>query len=467
MRQLPSVDFFINHEATKRRFPKYPKSLLLEGIRKVLDQKRNWILSNTDRENLPDLDFSIDGLLNEVELYFNNFQITNLKKVINGTGVILHTNLGRAILAEEVVEQLSIIAGNYCNLEIDLFSGKRGQRGQSVTELLRQITGAEDAIIVNNNAASVLLALNTFAENRQVIVSRGELIEIGGSFRIPEILKKSSATLVEVGTTNKTRLTDYQKAVTPECAAILKVNPSNYQIVGFTEEVSLEEVIDLGKNQHIITIYDLGSGSLVDLSPYGLKEPFLSKVIQKGPDIVTFSADKLLGGPQAGILLCKKKYAKALRENPLNRVLRPDKMTLSCLEKTLHLYKEPSAISKIPVLSMITSSCKTLRERGERIVKSLSSYRPPKVKLEIVEDISRVGGGAFPRQELPSFSLSITLEGSKITQLANKLRLQAPPILGRIHQEHFYLNLRTIQEEDIPIVIHHLQEVLGSMEDKK
>ena len=460
LRSIPSVESILNHELTEGRSIHCSRRALVEGVRKVLDQKRKWILSQNEPDKLQELHVDIGSLLDELEHYIQNIRFSELGKVINGTGIILHTNLGRAVLPEAVVKKLSIISSHYSNLEFDLLSGKRGRRGASIVHLLRQITGAEDALVVNNNAAAVLLALNTLAKSQEVIVSRGELVEIGGSFRIPEILKEGGARLVEVGTTNKTRLKDYRRAINPESIAILKVHPSNFQILGFTEEVSLSELVALGQDQGLLVIYDLGSGVMLDLSPYGLKVPVVSQVVQQGPDIITFSGDKLLGGPQAGIILCKQKYAKALRENPLARALRPDKMTLFSLENTLKIYQEPDAVQKIPCLQMITASRKSLEKRGKQILEGLQDLQGRQIHIEIIDDKAELGGGAFSIQKISSLSVAISLDGEGINQLAEQLRLGSPPILGRIHQNQFRLNLHTIQQEDIQEIINNVRQAL-------
>jgi len=537
LRSIPSVESILNHELTRDWFSRHPRWVLVEGIRKILDLKREWIMSLSGSEEpdriseLEGFQISVDLILKELGQYLQDALCSELGRVINATGVILHTNLGRAVLASQAVENLGIIASGYSNLEFDLITGKRGKRGDSVTRLLRHLTGAEDALVVNNNAAAVLLVLNTLAESREVLVSRGELVEIGGSFRVPDVIKKGGARLVEVGTTNKTRLEDYRQAVTEQSAAILKVHPSNFKITGFTEEAGLPDLVRLGRERGLVVIYDLGSGMLVDLSNYGLEEPLVSLIVQQGPDIVTFSGDKLLGGPQAGIILCRQKYALSLRKNPLFRALRPDKMTLASLENTLKLYREPDVLQKVPTLNMITTSLQCLRERGIRILEKLpvvqqhdsgrnsdshvgpASSRPKnsdRIRIEIIDDDAQVGGGAFPMQTIPSLSLAFSFIGGgkggplwppaygvsfsvsegkgtdvkfvpfpscngepdsethgQINRLEEKFRLGRPPVLGRINQGRFLLNLRTIQEEDLPDIIQAMRHVLEYWGSKK
>jgi L-seryl-tRNA(Ser) seleniumtransferase len=541
LRSIPSVESILNHELTREWFSRYPRWVLVEGIRKVLDLKREWIMSLSGSEEIADLEgfriaVSVDLILKEAGQYLRAELCSELGRVINGTGIILHTNLGRAVLARQAVENLRVIAGGYSNLEFDLSTGKRGKRGDSLTRLLCHLTGAEDALVVNNNAAAVLLVLNTLAESREVLVSRGELVEIGGSFRVPDVIKKGGARLVEVGTTNKTRLEDYRQAVTEQSIAILKVHPSNFRITGFTEEASLPELVGLGRELGLVVIYDLGSGLLVDLSPYGLEEPLVSLILRQGLDIVTFSGDKLLGGPQAGIILCRQKYAQDLRKNPLFRALRLDKMTLASLESTLKLYSDPDVLQKVPTLHMITTSLECIRDRGRRILENLpgvvhqydsdrnNSRSGDHIKVEIVDDDAQVGGGAFPMQAIPSLSLALSFaddggqssgstckgtvspdaddggqssgstckgtvspaagnrgQGSgstckgtsppetqgQINRLEEQFRLGRPPVLGRINKGRFLLNLRTIQEEDLPDLIRALRQVLEYGESKR
>ncbi|MEW5803601.1 MAG: L-seryl-tRNA(Sec) selenium transferase [bacterium] len=472
LRSIPSVESILTHELIRDWLSSYPRWVLVEGIRKVLDLKREWILSRQRPEELEGFRVSRGLILEELSRYLRYDRCSELVRVINGTGVILHTNLGRAVLAAQAVENLGIVASGYSSLEFDLSTGKRGKRGWPVTRLLCHASGAEDALVVNNNAAGVLLVLNTLAESRQVIVSRGELVEIGGSFRVPEIIRKGGARLVEVGTTNKTRIEDYRQAVTLESAAILKVHPSNFRIMGFTEEASLKDLVLLGKERGLVVIYDLGSGMLVDLSPYGLEEPLVSRIVQEGLDIVTFSGDKLLGGPQAGIILCKKKYAGLLRKNPLFRALRPDKMTLAALESTLRLYQSPAVLHKVPTLAMITISLEALYERGRRILTNTASAvqkhsydggpvqdEYERIRIELVDDDAQVGGGAFPMQAVSSLAVAVSVSPGGINELEEQFRLGHPPILGRIHKGRFLLNLRTIQEEDMPELIRAMRQV--------
>ena len=338
-----------------------PPMLLLAAARGVLERKRREVLAAMTDEALTAIDVCHEALQAEVAIWLRQARQPHFRRVINATGVILHTNLGRALLSRAAVENVALLASHYSNLEYDLERGQRGDRYVAVVELLRQLTGAEDALVVNNNAAAVLLALQTLAVGREVVVSRGELIEIGGSFRIPDIMRSSGAMLHEVGATNKTHLADYQSAINERTALLLKVHTSNYRIVGFTETVPRAALVQLGNVSQLPVMEDLGSGNLVDLSAYGLdQEPTVSEVVRAGVDVVTFSGDKLLGGPQAGILVGKKRYIELLKRHPLNRALRIDKMTLAALESTLRHYVDPrAAVREVPTLQMLTAPCRT------------------------------------------------------------------------------------------------------------
>jgi L-seryl-tRNA(Ser) seleniumtransferase len=375
----------------------------------------------------------------------------NLKRVINGTGIILHTNLGRAPLPDEAIAQIVAVAGRYSNVEIDLDSGLRGSRTSLVEDLLCQLTGAEAAAVVNNNAAAVLLALNTLALGKEAIVSRGELVEIGGSFRIPDIMSRSGAIMVEVGTTNRTHLKDFESAVTEETGAMLVVHTSNYKVMGFTAAVELEDLVALGKDKGIATIHDLGGGVLVDLRDYGLPyEPLVSDSVQAGVDVVTFSGDKVLGGPQCGILVGKKEAIEQVRKNPLMRALRCDKLTYAALEATLKLFLNPSQLQKShPTLRMLTESVSVLKRRGRQLVKQLASVNG--IQVELVDSVAQTGSGALPLEEIPSVAVAIACEG--VDHLATKLRKNDPPIVGYVREDRLLLDMRTLWPDDLKAII--------------
>ena len=369
----------------------------------------------------------------------------SLRPVINATGVVLHTNLGRALLSSLARERLDVVAEAYSNLEMDLTTKERGSRYSHVEELLRRLTGAEDALVVNNNAAAVLLALETLARGREVIVSRGELIEIGGEFRIPDIMVRSGATLREVGATNRTHLKDYVAAIGPATALLLKVHTSNYRVVGFTAEVTSRELTELGRARSLPVMEDLGSGSLIDLRPYGFPyEPTVQEVVAAGVDVVSFSGDKLLGGPQAGILVGKRELIGRLKKNPLNRALRIDKFTIAALEATLTAYEAGTALRTIPTLRLLTEPLAAIRTRARRVLAALPRETGARLDARVVDSRSQVGGGALPTVELPTAALTVGSEALPARILDEALRRGEPAVLGRIVDDRLLLDCRTV-----------------------
>jgi L-seryl-tRNA(Ser) seleniumtransferase len=353
-----------------------------------------------------------------------------------------------------VIAKFNSIAGSYSNLEYDLAAGKRGSRYVHVEEILTELTGAEDALVVNNNAAAVLIALDTVAKDKEVIISRGQLVEIGGSFRMPDVMKKSGAKMVEVGTTNKTTVKDYQSALSPDTALFLKVHTSNFRIVGFTEEVSLEELVALGKKHGLPVMEDLGSGCLIDFSKYGLtREPTVQDSVAAGADIITFSGDKLLGGPQCGIIVGKKALVSAIKANQLNRALRVDKLTILALQETLSMYRnEGQAMKQIPTLRMLCQSYQSLQKKAERLLGLIGKIGIGNFSLSIVDGMSRVGGGAMPLEELPSRLLCIEPRRFSAQHLTILLRSCIPPIIARLEKDQLLLDVRTIQDKELKIV---------------
>jgi len=371
----------------------------------------------------------------------------SLRRVINATGVVLHTNLGRAPLAQAAVDAIVRVAQGFSNLEYDLEAGARGSRYVHCSELLRELTGAEDALVVNNGAAALVLVLNTVADAREAIVSRGELVEIGGSFRVPDIMRKSGARLIEVGTTNRTHADDYERAVSAETGAILKVHRSNFALAGFVAEASVAALSSLGTPRGIPVIHDLGSGLLISLAAYGLDgEPTAREALRAGATVVTMSGDKLLGGPQAGIILGSRQVLDRVRKNPLTRSYRVDKLTLAALEATLALYRDPArAVREIPVLTQLTEPVATLLDRAARFRSTLDDPR-----VEVVETKASVGGGAFPTAEIPSAGIAIS---GRADAVEKRLRHNDPPIIGRIADGRVILDLRTIApSEDSEVV---------------
>jgi L-seryl-tRNA(Ser) seleniumtransferase len=406
----------------------------------------------------PDLDVLID----QVILRALSKNEMSLKRVVNATGIILHTNLGRALLSGVIKDKVWEIAENYSTLEYDVQTGKRGSRYDHVESLITKITGAEAAFVVNNNAAAVLLALSTFAKGEGVVVSRGELVEIGESFRLPEILEQSGARLIEVGSTNKTRLSDYRKAIEEEKPGLLlKVSTSNYRIVGFTEEAETSELKKLGNEYGIPVIYDLGSGLLTDLSMYGISgEPAIRESVAAGADIICFSGDKLLGGPQAGIIVGKADMVGKMRKNPLTRAFRIDKLTLAALEATLRLYIEPeSAVKYIPTLSMMTEQPDSIKNRAERLFGLLEAL----IKnggISIEDGQSQVGGGALPTLNLPTSIIKINTIKPNVQELEAMLRNNSIPVITRIHKDHICLDARTIRDADFEFIVKAFEKII-------
>jgi L-seryl-tRNA(Ser) seleniumtransferase len=400
-RQLPAVHELVKKAAAGRERP-YPAGLLTATVRQVLAAWRQAILEQGAIP--PDL----AGLTREVRQLVEARLRPHLRPVINATGVVLHTNLGRAPLSSEACAAIERVARGYCNLELNLEDGKRGSRYDHVERLLTSLTGAEAALVVNNNAAAVLLVLDSLAHGREVVVSRGELVEIGGSFRIPEVLSRSGAIMKEVGTTNKTHLQDYERAIGPETAMLLKVHPSNYRIMGFTCQVTDEELVDLAARRQVIVVEDLGSGALVDLSRYGVgPEPTVQASLTAGVDIVTFSGDKLLGGPQAGLILGSAELLRTLKENQLLRALRVDKFTLAALEATLQAYVQEEAEQTLPVLQMLTVTPASLQQQAVDIQKLLAGRLGTECAIAVRKGSSMVGGGALPLEELPTTLLEL------------------------------------------------------------
>ena len=377
-----------------------------------------------------------------------------LRPVINATGIPLHTNLGRAPLAAEAVENVAACAKGYCNLELSLETGKRGSRYNHVTSLLSEVTGAEDALVVNNNAAAVLLVLDTFAKGCEAIVSRGQLVEIGDSFRIPDVMAKSGATLVEVGATNKTRLSDYERAITENTRMIMQVHPSNFKIMGFHESVPTAELVALGRKHHIPVMDDLGAGCVYPLAAEGIgEEPLVAKVLADGADIVTCSGDKLLGGPQAGIILGRREYIEQLKRNPLNRALRIDKFTLAALEATLRIYRKGEAKTKIPVISMITADPQALHRKAEQLAYILNSTDLDEAlyNLSLVPAFSEAGGGSLPTVQLPTTVVQLTPQKISTQKFLDNLRRGKPALLAYIHEDKLMIDPRTMSGHDLEL----------------
>lgn len=458
-RQIPSVDHILESSPIKGILPNTPRSLVLRSIHGVLDELRIKIENAQLADEVPDLTFNtvVDQILEKASILSE----PSLRHVINATGVIVHTNLGRSPLSKRVISRFNALAGCYSNLEYDLRTGKRGSRYVHVEDILKELTGAEVAMVVNNNAAAVLVTLDTIAKGKEVIISRGELVEIGGSFRIPEVMRKSGARMFEVGTTNKTTISDYEAAIVPETALLLKVHKSNFQILGFTEEVSLEELVALGRKYALPVMEDLGSGCFIDFTKYGLKgEPIVQDSVAKGADIITFSGDKMLGGPQCGIILGKKEIISAIKANQLNRPLRVDKITLLALQETLSIYRdEKDAIKQIPTLRMICQSYQSVCRKARRLLGMIGRIEKGNISISLCDGFSRVGGGAMPLEEIQSLLLCISSRKTPVSKIDNFLRSYNPPIIVRIEKNLALLDVRTIQEKELTIVAEAVRKL--------
>lgn len=450
LRRIPPVNELLELPSVLRQAQKWPREAVVDLLRLYIDELRQKVLAGLVQ--VPDDRTDWDVRLGE---FFANWERDlHLRPAINGTGVIIHTNLGRSPLAPLAQAAVSRIAATYSNLEYDLEAGERGSRYSHVEELLTQVTGAEAGLVVNNNAAAVMLVLDTLAKDGEAIVSRGELVEIGGSFRIPEVMKRSGAILREVGTTNKTHLRDYAEAITPETKVILKVHTSNFRIQGFTAGVDRTDLARLAHERGLLLIEDLGSGVLIDLSAYGLPaEPTVQQSIKAGVDIVTFSGDKLLGGPQAGIIVGKGELIRRIKQNQLTRALRIDKMTLAALEATLKLYLAPSlALQEIPTLRMLTEPLEVVEARAQRLAAAIRQTCGQDAVIEVVDDLSEAGGGSLPGTIIPSKAVSLALPWIQPLYLERWLRQQRPPLIARLSQERLLISARTIFDAEIPVI---------------
>lgn len=450
--KIPGVDRLLMSPNLEETLINYPRGLVLKSINHVLDDLRADIENGQVFEQ--GFELSIESVSARVLEKLEQISCPSLRQVINATGVVVHTNLGRSILPEKALGRFKPIAGGYSNLEYDLGQGKRGSRYSHVEGILKELTSAEAAMVVNNNAAAVLISLDTLARGRQVVVSRGQLVEIGGSFRIPDVMRRSGATMVEVGTTNKTHLRDYEEVIGPETGLLLKVHRSNFQIVGFTEEVTLSDLSILGRRHGIPVMEDLGSGCLVDLASYGLiKEPTVQDALAQGADLVTFSGDKLLGGPQAGIIVGQKDLVEAIKKNQLNRALRIDKLTLLALEETLRLYRdEKVAVKEIPTLKMMLDPYRSLRKKAEQLLKMTGTLKTKNFSLELKDGSSMIGGGALPLLELPTRLFCLVPGNLSSHFMEVWLRSYDPPLITRLEKEKVIIDVRTVQRRELKVV---------------
>ncbi|MCB2214881.1 L-seryl-tRNA(Sec) selenium transferase [Desulfofustis glycolicus] len=456
LRNLPKVDEcllelsdFINQQGVPLRIAK-------KAVQTTIDRVRKGILAGGDITLPVDRSAWKSLFVDQI----GQLQRSRFRRVINGTGVVIHTNLGRSLLSTAALEQLIAGAGYYSNLEFDLHSGKRGSRYALVEDIICDLAGAEAALVVNNNAAAVLIALDTIARGREVIVSRGELVEIGGSFRIPDVMAKSGAELVEVGATNRTHLYDYERAITERTGLLLRVHTSNFRMIGFTAAVPAQELVALGRTKGLPVMEDLGSGSLIDLERFGLPaEPTVQEVLAAGVDLVTFSGDKLLGGPQAGVIVGRKDLVDQIKRNPLNRALRIDKFTLASLEGTLRAYYDESlACKQIPTLRMIGESQSTIKKRASRLLRRIGKKSPDGCLFSLVPTVSRVGGGALPEYGLDSWAVQLQPVDVPVSTLERDFRRLQIPLIGRVEHDRFHIDMRTIQDSEIALLADQLVE---------
>ncbi len=457
-RSIPKVDILLEKEKIQNAIEEYGREIVMEAIREEMEGLRAYIGTCEDEKAALD---RIESLTEQILRYVKKVNTPNMRMVINGTGTILHTNLGRAPISQEHMAKLSNIVTGYSNLEYNLEAGKRGERYSHFEELLCRLTGAEAAMAVNNNAAAVMLILSSMAKGGEVVVSRGELVEIGGKFRIPDVMEQSGATLVEVGTTNKTHYSDYEDAITEDTKALLKVHTSNYRIVGFTDAVTIADLAPLAKERELPLIEDLGSGVLVDLSKYGLTyEPTVQDSIKNGADVVCFSGDKLLGGPQAGIIIGKKKYIDMMKKNQLTRALRIDKFTATALELVLQEYlSEEKAIQNIPVLRMIHETKEEVTARA-RSLKNMLNRAGLEADFGLEECESQIGGGSLPLERIPSMAVTVKPHNISVPKLEEEMRHLEVPIIPRTANDTIYLDVRTIESRWFKKIVQMMGELI-------
>lgn len=444
LRKIPKVDTILENRGFRKLEERFPELLLRDVLRECLDSLRLDIRGGR-KSAVP----GIDEIVEEVARRTQVLVEPGLKRVINATGVIIHTNLGRSVLAEEAVNAIMKVARGYSNLEYDLERGTRGSRYDHCTSVLKRLTSAGDALVVNNNAGAVFLVLNALAEGKEVIISRGELIEIGGSFRIPDVMKKSGAILREVGTTNRTYIEDFERAIGDNTGLIMKAHTSNYRVRGFTHEASSEELVGLGRKYGIPTYFDTGSGLFHAYEGLGhTGEPVISGELRTGFDVISFSGDKLLGAPQAGIILGREERLDVIKRNPITRALRPDKFTLAGLEATLLLCLDAdSAARKVPTIAMMSEPRDSLRKRARRLVSTLRK-RCPDAHLSVVDTGSEVGGGSFPDMVIPSAGIALVPSHMTADAFEKRLRGRPVPVIARIEKERLIFDMRTVLRHD-------------------
>lgn len=458
------MDAVLSHLTAQGEFAGMPRGLLRECAERYLDTVREEIRAGIVADAA---ELAWERLAPRLTCFVRAAARPHYRRVVNATGVVVHTNLGRSLLHESAVAAVAEACRCYSNLEFDLSTGKRGSRYSHVEALLCSLTGAEAAVVVNNNAAAVLLILESLAKGREVIVSRGQLVEIGGSFRVPEVMAKSGAVLREVGATNRTHLRDYEAAIGPDTGAIMRVHASNFRMVGFTKEVPLAELVELGRTHGLPVIDDLGGGNLFDFAQVGLPgEPTVQRTVADGADVVSFSGDKALGGPQAGIIVGKRKFIDIIRKNPLNRALRIDKMTLAALEATLRLYLDPDLTRReVPTLAMICATAAELKTKAGKLARLLRKSLGSLYGVELKAGASQVGGGTFPERDLPTTLVCLTpTDGSNLEGLRARLLATDPPVVGRVEEDRFCLDVRTLGDTEFQLVARALAQAAGIRE---
>ena len=457
-RKLPQIHALLESEQASPLVVRYGRGVVAHALRVRLDEIREALRSG--RETTPP-EFLTTHFFATVEATITSGRTSSLRRVINATGIIIHTNIGRALLAPEALEAIQDAGRSYSNLELDLATGGRSSRHVHVEALLRELTGAEAAVVVNNCAAAVLACLTCIGAGREVVASRGELIEIGGSFRMPDVIAQSGARLREVGATNKTRLADYEAAIGPETAVLLKSHTSNFRIVGFTAKASRRELAELAHSKGVVMVEDLGSGVLIDLSRFGLvDEPNVRDILQEGVDLVTFSGDKLLGGPQCGVIAGRATLVAKLKSHPIVRAMRIDKLSLAALEATLRLYKAPNdPLERVPVLRALAESLMTVKARAEKLALSVAAV--PGLGVEVVESTAYAGGGALPQQGLQSFAVALNTPLLSAEAMAARARTGEHAVLGRIRDGRFCLDVRAVQDSEIPDIARAVQRALA------
>jgi len=442
LRNIPSVGDLLESPPLKALLDRISRNAVVSAIRAVLDETRAEVQTAASEMTLP----NVADLADRIAQRIMESQISLLRPVINATGILLHTGLGRSTLADEAIAEMTAVARDYASLEMDLTTGRRSRRSLAAEGLLKDLTGAESALVVNNNAGATMLTLAALAAGREVIVSRGQLIEIGGSYRLPEVMSASGAILREVGATNKTHLNDYSRAIGEQTAALMLVHPSNYVVVGFSESVELQPLVDLARRHKLLAIHDIGSGAIVDFSQFGFRgEPMAKASIHAGADVVLFSGDKLLGGPQCGIILGRKAHIEKIERHPLARALRVDKLTLAALIATLRLYSDPEkARLSIPILRLLSTSAENLKNRAERLAPQMAAVKSVVASAEAISDVTYLGGGSIPTQQLSTWCVAIKPASWSVDRLAAAMRIGTPAVVGRVRQDQLLLDLRSV-----------------------